>query len=51
MEANAKSILDSYDDSKTFVQNMNANKYFRIYDSGTLIFGKKFKLHEHNAEA
>lgn len=40
---NAHSILETYDDTKPFQQNMNDNGYLRIYDSGTLVFEKKTK--------
>lgn len=36
--ANANSILCKYDSTKSFKQNMNDNGYYRIYDSGTLVF-------------
>lgn len=34
----ASRTLESYDASKSFKQNMNDNKYYRIYDSGILLF-------------
>lgn len=33
-----KSFLDVVDDNKSFIQNMNDNGYYRIYDSGTMMF-------------
>lgn len=36
--ANAKAKLLEYDSAKTFRENMNLNKYYRIYDSGTMQF-------------
>lgn len=38
-----KTALKSYDESKTFVDNMNSNGYYRTYDSGTLMFCKTFR--------
>lgn len=37
-ESCMQALLMPIDDSKSFVQNMNDNGYYRIYDSGTLIF-------------
>ena len=39
---NAIKLLNGYDASKSFVENMNSNKYYRIYDSGTILFEKHF---------
>ena len=36
-QMNAHSILHQYDETKSFIQNMNDNKYYRIYDSGTIV--------------
>lgn len=38
-----ESFLDVVDHSKTFVQNMNDNQFYRIYDSGTMIFEAQSK--------
>ena len=40
--SNVKSILKKYNDAASFLKNMNDNGYYRIYDSGTLVFGKSF---------
>lgn len=39
---NASEVLLKYDQAKTFKQNMNDNGYYRIYNSGTLVFSKEF---------
>lgn len=40
---NAHSFLQEYDSTKSFLENMNSNGYWRIYDSGTILFEKHFK--------
>lgn len=45
--ANAKAKLLEYDNAKMFRENMNANKYYRIYDSGMMQF--ELALH-HNSD-
>ena len=35
-----KKLLENFDPSKTEVENMKANKYFRIFDCGNLVFTK-----------
>ena len=41
--ANAHAFLQEYDSTKSFLENMNSNGYWRIYDSGTVLFEKRFK--------
>ena len=41
-KSNASKVLPSYDASKPFLSNMNTNGYFRIYDSGIVLFEKSF---------
>lgn len=41
-KSNARDVLQDYDAQKSFLQNMNDNGYYRIYDSGTLVFQKHF---------
>lgn len=41
-KANVRDTLQKYDESKSFLQNMNDNKHYRIYDSGVLLFAKNF---------
>lgn len=42
----AKELINSYDENKSLVQNMNNNKFFRIYDSGTIVFSFKCDNHQ-----
>lgn len=35
-------IIENFDSSKTEVENMKANGYFRIFDCGNLVFVKEY---------
>lgn len=39
-EKNMHEFIDNIDETKSFIQNMNDNGFYRIYDSGILMFEK-----------